>query len=172
MGPPSPRPLDNRGGGGLPQFSSALRASVFKNNGGRALHWIRHWVDNPSNISKPTTVSEHFLTDDHSANDTTLIPLKLIKSNRKSVLKARAAYLIERERQNSWTIGYHSWWNVIHSLFLPFEYLHYFYFLNFFHTTNSTVFVFIYFQRLLKFSCVILVPYCTLSFILNCNVLA
>ena len=28
-------------------------------------------VDNPSNISKPTTVSEHFLTNDHSANDIT-----------------------------------------------------------------------------------------------------
>ena len=32
-------------------------------------------VDNPSNISKPTTVSEQFLTNDHSANDITLIPL-------------------------------------------------------------------------------------------------
>ena len=47
--------------------------------------------DNPSNISKPTTVSEHFLINDHSANDITFIPLELIKSNR-----AREAYLIER----------------------------------------------------------------------------
>ena len=53
-------------------------------------------VDNPSNISKPTTVSENFLTNDHSANDMTLIPLELIKSNRDSVRKAREAYLIER----------------------------------------------------------------------------
>ena len=53
-------------------------------------------VDNPSNISKPTTVSEHFLTNDHSANDITLIPLELTKSNRDSVRKAREAYLIER----------------------------------------------------------------------------
>ena len=53
-------------------------------------------VDNPSNISKLTTVSEHFLTNDHSANDIILIPLELIKSNRDSVRKAREAYLIER----------------------------------------------------------------------------
>ena len=56
----------------------------------------RRPVDNPSNISKPTTVSEHFLTNDHSANDIILIPLELIKSNRDSVRKAREAYLIER----------------------------------------------------------------------------
>ena len=41
------------------------------------------------------TVSEHFLTNDHSANDITLIP-ELIKSNRDSVRKATEAYLIER----------------------------------------------------------------------------
>ena len=56
----------------------------------------RRPVDNPSNISKPTTVSEHFLTNDHSANDITLIPLELTKCNRDSVRKAREAYLIER----------------------------------------------------------------------------
>ena len=56
----------------------------------------RRPVDNPSNTSKPTTVSEHFLTNDHSANDITLIPLELIKSNRDSLRKAREAYLIER----------------------------------------------------------------------------
>ena len=48
-------------------------------------------VDNPSNISKATTVSEHFLTNDHSANDITLIPLELIKSNRDSVRKATSS---------------------------------------------------------------------------------
>jgi len=48
------------------------------------------------NISKPTTVSEHFLTNDHSANDIILIPLELTKSNRDSVRKAIEAYLIER----------------------------------------------------------------------------
>ena len=42
------------------------------------------------------TVSEHFLTNDHSANDITLIPLVLIKSNRDSVRKAREAYLSKR----------------------------------------------------------------------------
>ena len=56
----------------------------------------RRPVDNPSNISKPTTVSEHSLTNDHSANDITLIPLELIKSNRYSKRTAREAYLIER----------------------------------------------------------------------------
>ena len=58
----------------------------------------RRPVDNPCNISKPTTVSQHFLTNGHSssANDITLIPLELIKSNRDSVRKAREAYLIER----------------------------------------------------------------------------
>ena len=45
----------------------------------------RRPVDNPSNISKPTTVSEHFLANDHSANDITRIPLELIKFNRDSV---------------------------------------------------------------------------------------
>ena len=53
-------------------------------------------VDNPSSISKPTTVLEHFLTNDHSANDFRLIPLEFIKSNRGSVRKAREAHLIER----------------------------------------------------------------------------
>ena len=54
----------------------------------------RRPVDNPSNISQPTTVSEHFLTTDHSANDITLIPVELIKTNRHSVRRAREAYLI------------------------------------------------------------------------------
>ena len=56
----------------------------------------RRPVDNPSSISKPTTVLEHFLTNDHSVNDFRLIPLELIKSNRDSVRKAREAHLIER----------------------------------------------------------------------------
>ena len=44
------------------------------------------------------TVSEHLLTNDHSANDITLIPLALvlIKSNRDNVRKARQAYLSKR----------------------------------------------------------------------------
>ena len=52
-------------------------------------------VENPCIISKPTTASEHFVTNDHSDN-ITLIPLELIKSNRDSVRKARVVYLIER----------------------------------------------------------------------------
>ena len=53
-------------------------------------------VDNPSNISKPTTVSEHFLASDHSANDITLIPLELIKSVRKA---REAGNLYEAENE-------------------------------------------------------------------------
>ena len=56
----------------------------------------RRPVDNPSNISKPNTDSEHFLINDHSAKDITLTSLELIKFNRDSVRKAREAYLIER----------------------------------------------------------------------------
>ena len=47
----------------------------------------RRPVDDPSNISKPTTVSKHFRTNDHSANDITFIPLELIKSDRDSAEK-------------------------------------------------------------------------------------
>jgi len=45
---------------------------------------------------QPTAVSEHFLSNDHNANDMQLIPLELMKSNRDSVRKAREAYLIDR----------------------------------------------------------------------------
>ena len=44
----------------------------------------------------PPRSQNAFLPNDHSANDITLIPLELIKSNRNSVRKAREAYLIER----------------------------------------------------------------------------
>ena len=43
-----------------------------------------------------TTVSGHFLTNDHSADDITLIPLEVTKSNRDNVRKAREVHLIER----------------------------------------------------------------------------
>ena len=56
----------------------------------------RRPLDNSSNITKPNTVSEQFLINDHCAKDITLISLELIKSNRDSVRKAREAYLIER----------------------------------------------------------------------------
>ena len=62
-------------------------------------HEHRRPVYNPSNISKPTTVSEHFLTNDHSANDITRIPLEIVKSNRDSVRKARKTHPTER---NGW----------------------------------------------------------------------
>ena len=56
----------------------------------------RRTVDKQTNRSKPTTVSEHFLSNDHNASDMLLIPLELIKSNRDSVRKAQEAYLIDR----------------------------------------------------------------------------
>ena len=42
-------------------------------------------VDKQTNRSKPTTVSEHFLSNDHNASGMLLIPLELMKSNRESV---------------------------------------------------------------------------------------
>ena len=56
----------------------------------------RRPVDKQTNSSKPTTVSEHFLCNNHNATDMQLIPLELVQSNRDSVRKAREAYLIER----------------------------------------------------------------------------
>ncbi|KAL9972935.1 hypothetical protein ACROYT_G019335 [Oculina patagonica] len=56
----------------------------------------RRTVDKKTNHSKPTTVSEHFLCNNHNATDMQLIPLELIRSNRDVVRKAREAYLIER----------------------------------------------------------------------------
>ena len=53
-------------------------------------------VDEPTHISKPTMVSEDFLTDYQTDNDISLIPLELIRSNRHSVSKAREAHLITR----------------------------------------------------------------------------
>ena len=56
----------------------------------------RRPVDKQTNSSKPTTVSEHFLCNNHNATDMQLIPLELVQSNRDSVRKVREAYLIER----------------------------------------------------------------------------
>ena len=57
----------------------------------------RRPVEKHTNSSKPTTISEHFLCNNHNATDTRLIPLaELVKSNRDSVRGARDAYLIER----------------------------------------------------------------------------
>ena len=44
-------------------------------------------VDKQTNISKPTTVSKHFLTNDHTANDISLISLELIHCNGDNVRK-------------------------------------------------------------------------------------
>ena len=104
----------------------------------------RRPVDNPSNISKPTTVSKHFRTNDHSANDITLIPLELIKSNRDRVRKAREAYLIEKGKTLE-PLGMNKKDEIKYSLY-------FFYLLSFIYTrfifckvlsiTTSTVFVF------------------------------
>ena len=39
----------------------------------------RRTVDKQTNISKPTAVSEHFLSNDHTATDMQLIPLEIVK---------------------------------------------------------------------------------------------
>ena len=57
----------------------------------------RRTVDNPNNKSKPTTAAEHFLSSpNHTANDTLLIPIEKIFSNRDSIRKAREAFLIQK----------------------------------------------------------------------------
>ena len=50
----------------------------------------------PTPSSRPTAVSDHFLSDNHSPNDIELVPLELIHSSRDTLRKAREAYLIER----------------------------------------------------------------------------
>ena len=62
---------------------------------------FRRPVEKPTNISKPTTVSEHFLNDHHTANYVSLNPLKIIHSDRDSVHKAREACLINVTRGNT-----------------------------------------------------------------------
>ena len=47
-------------------------------------------------VDRPTAVSDHFLSDNHSPNDIELIPVELIHSSRDALRKARKAYLIER----------------------------------------------------------------------------
>ena len=56
----------------------------------------RRLVDRPTPSSRPTAVSDHFLSDPHSPNDIELVPLELIHSSRDALRKAREAYLIER----------------------------------------------------------------------------
>ena len=56
----------------------------------------RRPVDRPTPSSRPTAVSDHFLSDNHSPNDIELIPLELIHSSCDALRKAREAYLIER----------------------------------------------------------------------------
>ena len=99
---------------------------------------------------KPTTVSEHFLTNDHFANDIILIPLELTKSNRDSVRKAREAYLIERDKTRE-PLG----WSKMkcNTVFISCLCYHLFFY---FYISNS-------FQSLLqRFSLANIVSYCTL----------
>ena len=78
----------------------------------------RRTVDKQKNILKPTAVSEHFLSNDHTATDMQLIPLELVKSNRDGVRKAREAYFIERG-QTLEPLGDETW----HLFFFCFHYL-------------------------------------------------
>ena len=57
----------------------------------------RRAVDKTNIKSKPTTVSEHFLShSNHSRTDMQLIPLEKIHSSRDSVRKARESHLIDK----------------------------------------------------------------------------
>ena len=57
----------------------------------------RRAVDKTNIKSKPTTVSEHFLShSNHSHTDMQLIPLEKIHSSRDSVRKARESNLIDK----------------------------------------------------------------------------
>ena len=56
----------------------------------------RRLVDKTNTKSKPTTVSEHFLSQpNHCHTDMQLIPLELIHSSRDSIRKARESLLID-----------------------------------------------------------------------------
>ena len=63
----------------------------------------RRPVDRPTPSSRPTAVSNHFISDNHPPNDIKLVPLELINSSRDVLRKARKAYLIGL---NSWTQRY------------------------------------------------------------------
>ena len=57
----------------------------------------RRAVDKTNIKSKPTTVSEHFLShSNNSHTDMQLIPLEKIRSSRDSVRKARESHLIDK----------------------------------------------------------------------------
>ena len=56
----------------------------------------RRLVDKTNTKSKPTIVSEHFLSQpNHCHTDMQLIPLELIHSSRDSIRKARESFLID-----------------------------------------------------------------------------
>ena len=59
----------------------------------------RRTVNNSNNTSRPTTVSEHFLSNpNHTATDMQLIPIEKSFSSRDSIRKAREATLIIRAK--------------------------------------------------------------------------
>ena len=51
---------------------------------------------NRTKVFKRTTVSEHFLTANHSASDMLLIPIQKLYSARDSIRKARETFLITK----------------------------------------------------------------------------
>ena len=57
---------------------------------------VSRTVDKTNISSKPTTVSEHFLSHpNHCHTDMQLIPLEVIHSSRDSIRKARESFLID-----------------------------------------------------------------------------
>ena len=60
----------------------------------------RRPVDRPTSSSRQTTVSEHFISNNHTPHDTALIPLELIRTSRDSIRKPREAFLIGRVKKS------------------------------------------------------------------------
>ena len=56
----------------------------------------RRPVDRPTPSSRPTTASDHFLSENHSPVYMELIPSEIMHSSRDAIRKVREAYLIDR----------------------------------------------------------------------------
>ena len=52
-------------------------------------------VNRPTPPSRPTAVSDHFLSDNHSPNEIELVPLELMHSSREALRNALETYFIE-----------------------------------------------------------------------------
>ena len=80
----------------FPRGQTAKNATETKRRLKDRFNEHRRLVDKTNTKSKPTTVSEHFLSQpNHCHTDMQLIPLELIHSSRDSIRKARESFLID-----------------------------------------------------------------------------